>query len=106
VSEKQLQSAVVQWARLNGWLVFHPFDSRRSQAGFPDLTLVRGERLMFAELKATDGRVTGAQQEWLAALAAAGCEVHVWRPGDWGQIERTLARVRPAGASAKPSVRV
>jgi VRR-NUC domain len=97
VTEKEFQQGVLDWARINGWLAFHAHDSRRSQPGFPDLTLVRGGLLMFVELKTASGRVSPAQQQWLAALSDAGCEVHVWRPGDWGEIERVLARRAPAG---------
>jgi hypothetical protein len=96
VTEKEFQRGVLDWARLNGWLAYHPHDSRHSQAGFPDLTLVRDGRLVFVELKTAAGRVSGAQAEWLAALEGAGCEVHVWRPGDWGEIERALARRQSA----------
>ena len=42
MTEAQFQEAVVQLARLTGWLVYHTFDSRRSQAGYPDLTLLKG----------------------------------------------------------------
>jgi hypothetical protein len=94
MTEREFQQQVVDWAQINGWLVFHPFDSRRSEPGFPDLTMVRDGRLVFAELKTETGRVSGAQTEWLAGLEAAGCEVRVWRPGDWPVIERALARVR------------
>jgi hypothetical protein len=100
VTERQFQQQVLDWALLNGWLVYHPFDSRRSQVGFPDLTLVRDGRLVFAELKTATGRVSAAQHEWLGALrAVAGCETHVWRPADWPVVERALARV-PRGAAA------
>ncbi|MGD0386400.1 MAG: VRR-NUC domain-containing protein [Solirubrobacteraceae bacterium] len=92
MTEKQFQQQVVDWARFNHWLVYHPHDSRHSAAGFPDLALVRDGRLVFAELKTARGRVSVAQHEWLAALAASGCETHVWRPADWPVIERTLAR--------------
>ena len=95
VSEKAFMSAVVDLARLTGWLCYHTFDSRRSEAGFPDLVLARGGRLVFVELKTEQGRVTDAQSEWLEALALCpGVEVHVWRPGDWDAIERTLRRSR------------
>jgi VRR-NUC domain len=58
-------------------------------AGFVDLVLVR-ERVVFAELKAAKTRITRAQIQWLDALADAGAEVYVWRPGDWQEIEQVL----------------
>ena len=36
-TEKGFQAAVVELARLRGWLVYHTYDSRRSAKGFPDL---------------------------------------------------------------------
>jgi VRR-NUC domain len=94
-SEKQFEQAVVEYARLCGWLVWHPFDSRRSAAGYPDLTLLRGGVLLFAELKAERGKLSSAQCEWLQELARVGQQnvrVHVWRPKDWPTIELELAR--------------
>jgi len=89
-SEADLQAAIVDLARLHRWRVFHVFDARRSERGFPDLCLVRPPRLLFAELKRLGRDPTSAQQDWLDALAAAGAECHVWRPSDWPAIERTL----------------
>ena len=62
----------------------------------PDLCLVRGRRLIFAELKTEKGRLTPAQEAWLEAFKAlrstAPIEVYVWRPADWfgGTIDRIL----------------
>jgi VRR-NUC domain len=84
VTERELQDAIVEAAKLLGWMVFHPFDSRRSTAGWPDLTLVhrRRARLMFMELKSETGRVTHEQHAWIDALARAGADVRVVRPVD------------------------
>jgi VRR-NUC domain len=90
-SERQFMAAVIEYATLVGWRVYHTHDARRSAAGFPDLTLVRNDRLAFVELKTEKGRVRPAQAEWLAALERCGaCDVHVWRPADWPAIEATL----------------
>lgn len=72
MSEKELQSTLVQAASLTGWLVYHTHDSRRSTPGFPDLTLVHKERahLAFIECKTEKGRVSVHQQRWLDALDA------------------------------------
>jgi hypothetical protein len=40
-TERQFERAIVEYAKLSGWKAFHPFDSRRSEPGWPDLTLVR-----------------------------------------------------------------
>ncbi|MEW6583441.1 MAG: VRR-NUC domain-containing protein, partial [Actinomycetota bacterium] len=55
LSEAAFQDQVVDLARLRGWLVYHTFDSRHSAAGFPDLILARGDRLVAAELKTQRG---------------------------------------------------
>lgn len=92
-TEKQFQAAVVEYALLQGWRVYHTFDSRHSVAGFPDLCMVRGLRLLFAELKTEKGRESKAQREWLDALGLATPEVWLWRPSDWPEIETVLRRV-------------
>ena len=93
VSEKLLQQGIVQVARLLGYMVYHTHDSRGSEPGFPDLCLVRGSRLIFAELKSAGGRVKPAQRTWLDALKATGAEAYIWRPADWfdGTIDGVLA---------------
>lgn len=91
MSEATLQVRVEAIARVHGWLAYHTHDSRRSQAGFPDLTLVRDGRIVFAELKSETGRLRPEQREWLEQLGRA-TEVWVWRPSDYlsGEIERVL----------------
>jgi len=88
VSEKELQSQVVRMARAFGWMAFHPWDSRRSEWGFPDLTLARRGVVLFAELKSATGRLTPAQEAWAAELP----NWHLWRPDDLldGTIEKEL----------------
>lgn len=68
----------------------HETDSRRSRAGFPDLVIVGPGGLLFAELKADRGRLRPDQARWIATLAAAGAEVHVWRPNNWPDIQNRL----------------
>lgn len=68
MTEKEWQDVVVKLLKLHGWLVFHPFDSRKSEAGFPDLTCVRDGRLLFIELKAMKGQATPEQRAWLTML--------------------------------------
>ena len=62
ISEADFQQAVIELARICGWKVAHFHDSRRQVGdkfvgdadakGWPDLVLVRGERLLIRELKA------------------------------------------------------
>ena len=90
--EADFQASVMELAGVHGWLAFHPHDSRRSVAGFPDLTLVRANRLLFAEVKrSARHKLAEAQAAWLAALdQAEHVSAHVWRPSDWNEIERLL----------------
>lgn len=100
-TEKQFQQAVVDLARYQNWSVYHTFDSRRSDPGFPDLVLVKPPTIIFAELKTEGGKVSRAQDQWLARLArCAGYNpgppemrviAGVWRPQDWVEIEEVLS---------------
>ena len=75
-----------------GWLTYHTRDSRKSDPGFPDLVLVRGERIVMAELKLDGKKPTAVQQAWLDALArAASIEVYVWRPSDEDEVLAVLS---------------
>jgi hypothetical protein len=77
-SEKQFQSAVVALAQWNGWRTFHPWLSAHSAGGWPDLVLLRGTRLVCAELKVGQRQPTILQRAWLDELAAvAGVECFV-----------------------------
>lgn len=102
-SEDAFQTAFVNLAVFTGWRCYHPPDNRPSRntgrvqavaPGFPDWTLVRAPRLVFAELKAEKGRVRPEQIEWLDELRATGAEAYLWRPSDWKTIERLLAPER------------
>lgn len=92
MTEKAWQEIVVELATLYGWLHFHVYDSRRSDPGWPDLTLVKPPQLIFVELKTDKGRVRPAQRDWLTRLALCGQEVYVWRPADLDDVNARLAR--------------
>lgn len=80
--EADLLAAVIEEANLKGWLVHHETDSRRTTAGFPDLTMVReGHGVRFLELKVGNNRPTEAQWNWIvsARLSAES-------PANWGAI--------------------
>lgn len=92
MTEAELLGWVSTTARMCGWLAYHTHDSRRSEAGFPDLCLVRDDQVIFAELKSMKGKVTDAQQRWLDALdLVAGVTTYVWRPSDLDSILEVLA---------------
>jgi hypothetical protein len=104
-TEATFTRAVLQLAKLRGWRSAHfrpgrvmrggrwtyetPIDG--DAKGFPDLVLIRGRRLLVAELKSGRGRTTPEQEQWLAAFRLAGVEAFVWKPGDWPAVEATLA---------------
>lgn len=92
LSERDLQRQIVNTAKMLGWMVYHTYDSRKSEPGFPDLIMVRGTICIAAEIKAQKGQVTQAQQNWLDALSLTGVNVYVWRPDDWysGKIDDIL----------------
>ena len=83
ISEEDFMRSVMKIASECGWRVYHTRDSRRSQAGFPDLTLVRTGKIIFAELKSQKGRIKKEQQAWLDDLRKNGhVDVYLWRPSD------------------------
>lgn len=95
VTERQWQSQVLLWARNREWLRYHVHDSRQqewdSDAGFPDLVLVRSPRILIVELKTIRGFVSTKQAVWLASLRACpGVETHVWRPTDEDAVKAAL----------------
>ena len=94
-TEKQWLEQVRKLAGQLGWLTYHPNQSKFSEPGFPDLTLVR-ERVIFAELKrhAPSAKLSPHQILWRDRLLAAGAEHYVWRPADADQIIRILGRKR------------
>lgn len=98
MTEAQLLNLVRSLASLLGWRGYHTHRSDRSEPGFPDLVLVRGDRVVWRELKTSTGRMRPAQQQWLDDLVAAGQDAMVWRPADWssGAIEADLRARAPA----------
>lgn len=96
MTEAQLQSLILAACKAFGHHCYHTHDSRRSQAGFPDLVIVGRHRGMFREEKTDTGLLTPAQAGWLAALRQAGFDADVWRPADWrsGRITAELAALR------------
>lgn len=89
ISESDFQAEVIRMAGQAGFAVYHTYDSRRSQPGFPDLVLV-GNRVIFAELKAAGGQLMPSQKAWRDNLLAAGAEWYLWRPSDMDAIPSIL----------------
>lgn len=78
-------------------LIFHDTDSRLNVAGLPDILAVGPGGQIWAELKRQSRRAQARPEQkiWLAALAAGGASVFLWRPEDWikGTIQNELYRI-------------
>ena len=100
MTEAAWQRTVEGIATANGWKWYHPSKPgirangtvRYVVPGYPDLTLVRGDRLLFAELKreGPQGVVSQAQQDWMTALGETAAECYLWRPSDLAIVREVL----------------
>ena len=87
--EADLQGRLVETGRLCGWLVYHTYDSRRSDIGFMDIVMVRDGCLLALEVKRGLPEVAAmartdsgkAQLDWIAAMQQVpGCRAAVVSP--------------------------
>jgi hypothetical protein len=100
VTEASFTDQVLELAKLLRWTSTHFRPARTSHgwrtpvsgdgAGFPDILLIRRDRLVVAELKARRGRLTHEQLAWLDLFRGTGAEAYVWRPADLDDIARIL----------------
>jgi hypothetical protein len=91
--EKCFSQAVYDLARLQGWKAYRTPTWRKTgaTAGFPDLVLVRGDELLFVELKRDKGQLTAEQEDWGIALSKArDVATFCWKPEQWPLIEEAL----------------
>jgi hypothetical protein len=98
-SETAFQHRVTQLAEDLGWEWMHIGRTGKYVAngakgtlgsGWPDLTLLRGGRLIFAELKAQKGPPPSVTQQLVLGRLSHAAESYVWRPSDWPQILHLL----------------
>lgn len=96
MTEAQFQETVVAMCKLLHVAWYHPYFSRRSAPGWPDLALCGTRGFMLRELKTEKGQVTPEQQQWGHLLRHAGQSWDVWRPADLksGRILRELEAIR------------
>lgn len=96
MTEAQFQDTVIAMCKLLRVAWYHPYFSRRSAAGWPDLALCGARGFMLRELKTEKGRLTRDQQEWGSRLRNAGVSWDVWRPADLhsGRVQRELEAIR------------
>lgn len=104
MTEAQFMQQIIDLAHLYSWHVAHfrPAWSRDGKhcmtavgadgAGWPDLVLVKGNRLIFWEVKADKGRLSVEQREWLFRLNQVATIADVIYPKDWPMIQETLTK--------------
>lgn len=101
ITEEEFQDQFLKLALLYGWRRAHFRPARTVKGwrtavagdgkGFPDNLLIRGERMLVAELKRSpDEKATPEQEAWLAAFLGAGIPAYLWTPEDWPIIEGVL----------------
>ena len=91
MSEKEYSKQIEHLFKLFGWRYSHfrPAWTTKGwrtaisgNAGFPDYVMVKGGRLIFAEIKSGGNKPSLEQWEWLEALGRAGAEVYLWHEGE------------------------
>jgi hypothetical protein len=95
MKEKEWMQEIIQIARWLNYLAYHTYDSRRSEFGYPDLTLCRlppRPRFVLIEAKTEKGRLTPSQKTWLEGAQAAGIEAYIFRPSDRDRLIEILKR--------------
>lgn len=100
MNEEQLGEAILDLARLYGWLAFHPRPARTAKGwrtltqgdtGFPDWVLVRPPRVIFLELKSDKGAIRPMQAVWADALNdCPGVMYALIRPSDIDRLAEML----------------
>lgn len=90
MTEAEFQTQIVKLAKALGWRVYH-HDSRRSNSGYPDLTLAKpGVGVMYVDLKSDNGSLSAAQKDWARDLRDAGEHFHLFHPNDWDAVVTAL----------------
>lgn len=104
-TEREFQRQITDLAEMMGWSWAHFRPAKTSHgwrvpvsgplgAGWPDLTLVRDDRLVFVELKRTTSQQPSPDQRFVLSLLSAVAETYVWRPGDIDEVARVLSSPR------------
>lgn len=95
-TEADLLQNVRDLARELGWKTIHHHRSDHSEAGWPDLFMVKVFKetsiALAIELKRDKTKATMAQREWLEALRdVPGIAPAIWRPKDLDEIASILS---------------
>ena len=101
LSEKDFQAQIVSLAKLYGWAVHAERPAMmqsgnwvtpiQGDAGWPDLVLVKGNRILFWEVKTDKGVLSSAQWDWIARLQQVA-QAEVVQPHQWQYIQDILTR--------------
>ena len=100
MTESEFQAKVTTLAESLGWDWFHVGRTGKHKPngakgtlgkGWPDLTLVRRDRLIFAECKIGAEQLKPEQAAVLGVLGSTNCMTYVWRPEQWNVILEVLA---------------
>lgn len=92
-TEKDFQRAIVDIAQMLGWRVAHfrPALTKSGRwmtavaadgSGFPDLVMLRNDRILVRELKVGYNKASEEQGAWLSAFRLAGIDADVWTDRD------------------------
>lgn len=95
MNETEFQSWLIRAAIDRGWpkdQIYHQRVSIGTRGGWPDLVLIKGDRVLFWELKGPKGSPRPEQERCIAALQAAGREAGFWWPKDWRKVLEELER--------------
>jgi hypothetical protein len=102
MTEAQLQSAIIDLAHALGYRAAHFRPALTSKGwrtpvsadgkGFPDLNLVKKDRVVYIECKSEKGKQSPEQREWEIAIRESGAEYFLFRPSDWmnDNVEKAL----------------
>lgn len=99
MSEDDLQTSIIELAHFYGWKCAHFRSVKVTKKdgstfwqtpvaadgeGFPDLILVRRNRVLAVELKSERGKPDPAQREWLHIfMLTRRVETFIWKPSQW-----------------------
>ena len=91
-TEADLREQIRDLAQLYGWEMHFAWLSWRSPKGYPDVFLAHPvqKRVIWAELKGKNGKLTPEQVRWLQVLRDCGQEAYTWWPDDIPEIARLL----------------
>lgn len=112
ITEAEWQRQVTDLATIYGWLWAHFRPARTKHgwrvpvsgplgAGWPDLVLVRADRIIFAELKRSHKDQLRPEQVMVHGAISSAVEVYVWRPDDLHVVADILSGWHEGGSLPK-----